>query len=128
MTAFHGRRLAFVGVLATVLSASAGSVVWAQQTVPGDAVATTQQTAVGDAGTEVAMLVPAPAVAQQSYATEATARPVSPVPTNRSRSTPIRSDRADIAKPAPRYVAATPSRGGCAHLGCRGVHVLGVGW
>jgi hypothetical protein len=98
----------------------------AQQVAP-DAALTTQQAAVGEAATEVAMLQPPPSVAQQSYAVEATARPMSPLPAPRVRATPVRSDRADAPKPAPRYVAAQP-RGGCAHLGCRGVHVLGVGW
>ena len=127
MLALHGRKLLLVGLLTTALSASASAADAVAQTAPGDAV-TTQQTTVGEAATEVAMLQPPPAVAQQSYATEATARPVSPVPTNRPRSTPARSDTSrDSYKPAPRYVAAAP-RGGCAHLGCRGVHVLGIGY
>lgn len=116
MLASGGRRLLLAGLLATGFSASA----WAADAL------TTQQAMVGEAATEVAALqMPAHAVAKEGYATETTARPASPLPTQKVR-TPVRAE-ASYA-PAPRYVAAAPRRSSCAHLGCRGVHVLGVGY
>lgn len=118
MLAFSCRKLVLAGLLAAGFSASA----WAT-----DAVTTTaQQAVVGEAVNEVAVLqTPPPSVAGEAYATESTARPVTPLPTQKIR-TPVRSD---AYTPAPRYAAsAAPRRSGCAHLGCRGVHVLGVGY
>jgi hypothetical protein len=119
MLAFGGRKLVLAGLLAAGFSASA---------LATDALTTTtQQAIVGEAATEVAALqTPPPSVANEAYATETTARPVTPLPTQKIR-TPVRSE---AYTPAPRYVAsAAPRRSsGCAHLGCRGVHVLGVGY
>jgi hypothetical protein len=118
MLAFGGRKLVLAGLLAAGFSASA----WATDALT----TTTQQAIVGEAATEVAALqTPPPSVANEAYATETTARPVSPIPTQKIR-TPVRGE---AYTPAPRYVAsAAPRRSGCAHLGCRGVHVLGVGY
>lgn len=113
MLALRGRTLVFAGLLTTALSASA----WANDPV------TTQQTVVGEAVTEVAVLEPRPTVAKESYATETTGRPANPLPPAMHLRQPARSD---ASRPAPRYVERAPRS--CSYLGCRGVHVLGVGY
>jgi hypothetical protein len=116
MLASNGRTLVFAGLLAAGLSATA----WASDAT------TTQQAMVGEAATEVAALQLSPSgVAQEAYAMESAARPVmTPLPAPKMN-TPARSE---AYTPAPRYVASAPRRAPCAHLGCRGVHVLGVGY
>lgn len=118
MLASRGRTLVFAGLLAAGFSATAAA---------SDTTTTTQLAAVGEAATEVAALQPSPSgVAQEAYAMETTARPVmTPLPGPKVR-TPVRGEG---YTPAPRHVAAAPRRpSSCAHLGCRGVHVLGVGY
>jgi hypothetical protein len=116
MLASRGRTLVFAGLLAAGFSATAA----ASDT-------TMQVAAVGEAATEVAALQQSPSgVAQEAYAMETTARPVmTPLPAPKVR-TPVRGE---VYTSAHRHVAAAPRRSSsCAHLGCRGVHVLGVGY
>ena len=77
MLAFGGRKLVLAGLLAAGFSASA----WATDALT----TTTQQAIVGEAATEVAALqTPPPSVANEAYATETTARPVTPLPTQKN--------------------------------------------
>ncbi len=113
MLALRGRAVMLAGLLATACSASA----LANDTV------TTQQTVVGEAVTEVAVLEPRATVAKKSYATETNGRPANPLPPSMHLRQPARSE---AYRPARRYVDRGPRS--CTYLGCRGVHVLGVGF
>ena len=114
MIARHRRKLLVAGMLAAVLSAPATA---------GDVI-TTQQTEIGQAALDTAAARAAPTIAKESYATESNGRPLNPVIGNRARqaSRGYTNDRPS----ARRYDVA--ARRSCAHLGCRGVHVLGVGF
>ena len=105
MLANYGRKLFAVGLLlaGASLSSSAADL------------AATQQAAAGQSGSDVAEQAAAPAVAQQSFAVESSAGSGSMRPASHGyRRSPARQ-------------FATAGRS-CAHLGCRGVHVLGVGY
>lgn len=95
-----GRKLLLAGLLATVVSAPATAM----------DLLTTQQTAIGQVVVDAAALQTAPMVVQQSFATE-----------NNARSGNAVRPRARSGRQAAAYRP-------CAHLGCRGVHVLGVGY
>jgi hypothetical protein len=136
MLAHHGRRtLVLAGLLAGLLAAGVSVSVSAQEPV------TTQQVALGQAASQLApqqagMTAPQdfqavdrapPALVQENYATEATGttgRPLNLETGSRAR-LPVRTVGQDSR--ATRFVAAS-RRSSCAHLGCRGVHVLGVGY
>ena len=97
--------LLVAGLLALSVPASAGDVM------------TTQQTAVGQAASDTAAALAAPAVAKEAYATVSSGRPLNPLAGNRARQARPSAQRYNVAARRP-----------CAHLGCRGVHVLGVGF
>ena len=119
MLANQGSVLLLAGLLATALPLQASA----------EAVVTTEQVALGQAAAvhtiqqapSMVALAP-PVVARETYTTPSSGRPLNPLAGERGQA-PTRVYAA--SRRATEYAAARRS---CSHLGCRGVHVLGVGF
>jgi hypothetical protein len=111
MLAHHGRALLLAaGLLAAVASGPALA----------DDLATVQQASAGQALVGASDDPASPAVAQESFVAETNGR------TTRPGRMPAR-DLAQRRQAGPKYYAVAAPRS-CAHLGCRGIQVLGVGY